>query len=50
MGVKLKNPAEAEKIVVTADSSGSATEKVQKRQMENVAKLVTNAGTPKNSL
>jgi NitT/TauT family transport system substrate-binding protein len=27
--------------------SGSATVKVQKRQMENVAKLITNAGTPK---
>ena len=43
----VKNPAEAAKIVVAADSSGSATEKVQLRQMENVAKLITNAGTPK---
>ena len=43
----VKNPAEAAKIVVTADTSGSASEKVQKRQMENVAKLITNAGTAK---
>ena len=43
----VKNPAEAAKIVVAADTSGSASEKVQKRQMENVAKLITNAGTPK---
>jgi NitT/TauT family transport system substrate-binding protein len=33
--------------VVAADASGSATLKVQKRQMENVAKLITNAGTAK---
>ena len=31
----------------SADMSGSATEKVQKRQMENVAKLITTAGTAK---
>ena len=43
----VKNPAEAAKIVVAADTSGSASEKVQKRQMENVAKLITNAGTAK---
>jgi NitT/TauT family transport system substrate-binding protein len=43
----VKNPAEAAKIVVAADTSGSASEKVQLRQMENVAKLITNAGTPK---
>lgn len=43
----VKNPAEAAKIVVAADSSGSATEKVQKRQMDNVAKLITTAGTKK---
>ncbi len=43
----VKNPAEAAKIVVAADMSGSASEKVQKRQMENVAKLITNAGTAK---
>ena len=43
----VKDPAGAAKIVVAADASGSATEKVQKRQMDNVAKLITNAGTPK---
>ena len=43
----VKNPAEAAKIVVAADTSGSATEKVQKRQMDNVAKLITTAGTKK---
>ena len=43
----VKNPTEAAKIVVAADMSGSASEKVQKRQMENVAKLITNAGTAK---
>jgi NitT/TauT family transport system substrate-binding protein len=43
----VKNPAEAAKIVVAADMSGSATEKVQLRQMENVAKLISNAGSAK---
>ena len=43
----VKNPGEAGKIVVSNDMSGSASEKVQKRQMENVAKLITNASTPK---
>ncbi|MEI8168364.1 MAG: ABC transporter substrate-binding protein [Rhodoferax sp.] len=43
----VKDPAGAAKIVVAADMSGSATEKVQKRQMENVAKLITTAGTAK---
>ena len=43
----VKNPEEAAKLVVAADASGSASLKVQKRQMENVAKLITNAGTPK---
>ena len=43
----VKNPEEAAKIVVAADPSGSATLKVQKRQMENVATLISNAGTPK---
>ena len=43
----VKNPAEAAKIVVAGDTSGSANEAVQKRQMENVAKLITNAGTAK---
>ena len=43
----VKNPAEAARIVVAADPSGSATLKVQQRQMENVAKLISNAGTAK---
>jgi len=43
----VKDPAGAAKAVVAADTSGSANEKVQKRQMENVAKLITNANTPK---
>lgn len=43
----VKNPAEAAKIVVAQDMSGSATVKVQQRQMENVAKLISNANTPK---
>ena len=43
----VKDPAGAAKIVVAADTSGSASEKVQLRQMQNVAKLITNAGTPK---
>jgi len=43
----VKNPAEAAQIVVAADPSGSATLKVQQRQMENIAKLITTAGTPK---
>lgn len=43
----VKNPEEAAKIVVAQDASGSATLAVQKRQMENVAKLITNANTPK---
>jgi NitT/TauT family transport system substrate-binding protein len=43
----VKNPEEAAKVVVAADMSGSATLKVQKRQMENVAKLITAANTPK---
>ena len=43
----VKNPEEAAKIVVAQDTSGSATLAVQKRQMENVAKLITNAGTAK---
>ncbi|WJV67030.1 ABC transporter substrate-binding protein [Pectobacteriaceae bacterium CE70] len=38
---------EAAKIVVSEDASGSATVAVQQRQMENVAKLITNANTPK---
>jgi NitT/TauT family transport system substrate-binding protein len=43
----VKNPAEAAKIVVAADKSGSANLKVQTRQMENVAKLISTAGTAK---
>ena len=43
----VKNPTEAAQIVVKADTSGSAKESVQKRQMENVAKLISTAGTPK---
>lgn len=43
----VKDPAGAAKAVVAADMSGSATEKVQKRQMENVATLITAASTPK---
>ncbi|WP_088283176.1 ABC transporter substrate-binding protein [Ideonella sp. A 288] len=43
----VKNPEEAAKIVVAADPSGSSKVPVQKRQMENVAKLISNASTPK---
>lgn len=43
----VKNPEEAAKIVVAQDASGSATLAVQKRQMENIAKLISNANTPK---
>ncbi|HYR26152.1 MAG TPA: ABC transporter substrate-binding protein [Aquabacterium sp.] len=43
----VKNPEEAAKIVVANDTSGSASLAVQKRQMENVAKLISNAHTPK---
>ncbi len=43
----VKDPAAAARTVVSADMSGSASEKVQKRQMENVAKLITTAGTDK---
>ncbi len=43
----LKNQDEAVKIVLAADTSGGSTAKVQKRQLENVAKLITNANTPK---
>ena len=45
--LKVKDPEGAAKAVVAADTSGSASLKVQKRQMENVAKLITNAGTKK---
>lgn len=43
----VKNPEEAARIVVAQDASGSATVAVQKRQMENVAKLISNASTPR---
>ncbi|WP_315708775.1 ABC transporter substrate-binding protein [Brenneria uluponensis] len=43
----VNHPEEAAKIVVSQDASGSATVAVQQRQMENVAKLITNANTPK---
>lgn len=43
----VKHPQEAAKIVVAEDASGAATEEVQTRQMENVAKLITNANTSK---
>ena len=43
----VKNPEEAAKIVVAADPSGSATLKVQERQMKNVATLISTAGTKK---
>ena len=43
----VKDPEGAAKAVLAADSSGSSSLKVQKRQMENVAKLISNAGTKK---
>ena len=43
----VKDPEGAAKAVVAADTSGSSSVKVQKRQMENVAKVITTAGTPK---
>jgi NitT/TauT family transport system substrate-binding protein len=43
----VKDPEGAAKAVVAADASGSSSLKVQKRQMENVAKLISNAGTKK---
>ena len=43
----LKNPDEAVKVVLAADTSGGSTAAVQKRQLENVAKLITTSGTPK---
>jgi NitT/TauT family transport system substrate-binding protein len=43
----IKNQDEAVKIVLAADASGGSTAAVQKRQLENVAKLITTAGTPK---
>ncbi len=43
----IKNQDEAVKIVLAADTSGGSTAAVQKRQLENVAKLITDAGTSK---
>ena len=43
----VKDPEGAAKTVVAADATGSASLKVQTRQMKNVATLITNAGTPK---
>ncbi|MDQ2928208.1 MAG: ABC transporter substrate-binding protein [Pseudomonadota bacterium] len=40
----IKHQDEAVKIVLAADTSGGSSAKVQKRQLENVAKLITNAG------
>ena len=42
----IKNQGEAVKIVLAADTSGGSTAAVQKRQLENVAKLITTSGTP----
>ena len=42
----IKNQDEAVKIVLAADTSGGSTAAVQKRQLENVAKLITTVGTP----
>ncbi len=42
----LKNQDEAVKIVLNADQSGASTAAGQKRQLENIAKLITAAGTP----
>jgi len=43
----VSHPAEAAEIVVEQDASGSATQAVQQRQMENVAKLISSANTAK---
>ena len=40
----IKNQDEAVKSVLAADASGGSTAAVQKRQLENVAKLITNTG------
>ena len=42
----IKNQDEAVKIVLAADTSGGSTAAVQKRQLENVAKLITTSGKP----
>jgi NitT/TauT family transport system substrate-binding protein len=41
----VKNPAEAAKIVVAADTSGKGSEKIQTRQMRSIAGLISTAGT-----
>lgn len=41
----VKNQDEAVKIVLAQDTSGGSTAAVQKRQLENVAKLITTVGT-----
>ena len=43
----VKNPDEAAKILVENDKTGTMIFKIQKRQMENIAKLIGNAGTAK---
>ena len=43
----LKNQDEAVKVVLAADASGGSSAAVQKRQLENVAKLITVADGPK---
>ena len=42
----IKHQDEAVKAVLAADTSGGSTAAVQKRQLENVAKLITNEGKP----
>jgi NitT/TauT family transport system substrate-binding protein len=42
----LKNQDEAVRIILAADLSGASTAAGQKRQLENIAKLITTAGTP----
>ena len=42
----LKNQDEAVKIILAADLSGAASAAGQKRQLENIAKLITTAGKP----
>ena len=43
----VKNVDESVKYVLDADTSGGSTAAVQKRQLENVAKLIKTAGSPK---
>ncbi len=43
----VKNPQEAAKIMVAAAPTGSTTLAIQKRQMDNVSKLLSTAGTAK---